>query len=171
MISLDDLPPPVFRTNSSDSSVVLSDISSPPSAGSSASHSGTASPVPSHYQLSRPKSPGSPPSLGQSELPSRRPLPRERSFSTPLEPTDAYYDVELSHLRTEALPRLRHKSHKVDTVWYEEKRSNVIEQDDISTFENWWAGKKCKILELQECVKRLADERGLAPTGMGWCAP
>jgi hypothetical protein len=103
-----------------------------------------------------------------SDKPSRS---RERSFSTPLEPQDAYYTTELSHLRTEALPRLRHAGRKVDTEWSENKRTGAISSGDINAFENWWAEKKCNILSLNEKGKHLATIHGLASTGMGWCAP
>ncbi|KAL6705168.1 hypothetical protein ACN47E_007273 [Coniothyrium glycines] len=171
IVGLDDLPPPKFRTISNASSVLQSDISSPPSAGSSNTQSGCTSPVASYFQLPQPMSPASPMSLSESDILGKRSIPRDRSFSIPQEPADAYYDTELSHLRTEALPRLRHKCHKVDTDWYEAKRSGLLGQDDVNAFENWWAEKKCKVLELGEYGKRLADERGLAPTGLGWCAP
>lgn len=115
-------------------------------------------------------SPTSPTSLGPPAV-GQRSSSRDRSFSTPLEPEDAYYDTELSHLHTEALPRLRHKCHKVDTEWNEVKRASIFSTDDANTFENYWAEQKCRVLELSDKGKRLADERGLAPTGMGWCAP
>ena len=109
-------------------------------------------------------------SLGQPELSVRRDRSRDRSFSVPLEPHDAYYATELSHLRTEALPRLRHMCHKVDTEWYGAKRTGNITTDDANTFENWWAEKKCNVLSLDEKGRRLATIRGVANTGMGWCA-
>lgn len=96
---------------------------------------------------------------------------RERSFSTPLEPSDAYFSLELSHLRTEALPRLRHLGHKVDTEWYEAKRTGQISTEDANAFENWWAEKKCAILSLSEKGKFLATAHGISANGMGWTAP
>lgn len=109
--------------------------------------------------------PGSPISLPTSE----RSRSRERSFSTPLKSHDAYYAAELSHLRTEALPRLRHKTYKVDSAWSEAKPH--MHADDINAFENWLAEKKCAILSLSERGKRLAKAVGIADTGLGWCAP
>jgi hypothetical protein len=97
--------------------------------------------------------------------------PRERSFSTPLEPHNAYYVTELSQLRTESLPRLRHRARTVDTAWYEAKRSNTLSPNDVKEFENWWADKKCAIENLYEKGKRLSDAVGLSPNGMGWTAP
>jgi hypothetical protein len=79
--------------------------------------------------------------------------------------------TELSHLRTEALPRLRHLARKVDFEWAEAKRSGNISADDANAFENWWAEKSCAITTLSENGKRLAEALGLMPTGMGWCAP
>jgi hypothetical protein len=96
---------------------------------------------------------------------------RERSFSTPLEPNEAYYANELSHLRTEALPRLRHLGFKVDTEWAEAKRSVEMSAKDANAFEQWWAQKTCTIVSLNEQGKRLAAVHGLGPTGRGWCAP
>lgn len=114
----------------------------------------------------------SPVSLGPLAHPlDKRSRSRERSFSTPLEPHDAYYATELSHLRTEALPRLRHLGRKVDTDWSEIKRTSTLSSGDVNAFENWWAEKKCNIQGLNEKGKRLAKALGLAATGMGWCAP
>lgn len=96
---------------------------------------------------------------------------RDRSFSTPLERHDAYYATELSHLRTEALPGLRHLARKVDIDWADAKRSGVLKPDDANAFENWWAEKTCEIMALNSISKYRADALGLAPTGMGWCAP
>ncbi|KAH7359581.1 hypothetical protein BKA66DRAFT_427113 [Pyrenochaeta sp. MPI-SDFR-AT-0127] len=172
LVNLDDLPPPKFRTISNASSVFQSDLSSPLTGGSPASQSGCASPVTSSgFSLSQTMSPASPISLGPPGFSDEHARPRDRSFSTPLEPHDAYYATELSHLRTEALPRLRHKCHKVDTEWYEAKRTASIATDDINAFETWWADKKCAVLGLNERGKRLATDFGLANTGMGWCAP
>jgi hypothetical protein len=113
--------------------------------------------------------PASPICLGGPEFSDKLNRPRERSFSTPLEPHDAYYATELSHLRTEALPRLRHKSYKVDTDFYEAK--SQMKADDIEAFEKYWVEKKVAIISLNEQGKRLAAAVGLATTGLGWCAP
>ncbi|KNG45387.1 peptidyl-prolyl cis trans isomerase [Stemphylium lycopersici] len=165
LVQLDQLPPPRFRTISNASSVFQSDSSSPLTSVSSTSQSGSASPLTSSLPVSQVMCPGSPICLGPSEL-SRS---RERSFSTPLKSHDAYYAAELSHLRTEALPRLRHKTYKVDTAWCEAKAH--INPEDVNAFENWLAEKKCAILSLNERGKRLASAVGIANTGLGWCAP
>ncbi|KAF2248455.1 hypothetical protein BU26DRAFT_334460 [Trematosphaeria pertusa] len=164
-VQMDDLPPPKMRTTSNASSVFLSDVSSPASPNSE-----SASPSLSASQVT---SPVSPICLTPSELqyPDNRARSRERSFSIPLEPHDAYYATELSHLRTEALPRLRHAARKVDTEWYEAKRSTTLSISDINDFENWWAEKKCRILHLNEQGKRLSLAIGLSSSGMGWTAP
>ncbi|KAF1961803.1 hypothetical protein CC80DRAFT_543172 [Byssothecium circinans] len=96
---------------------------------------------------------------------------RERSFIIPMEPNDAYYRTELSYLRTEALPRLRHASLKVDTEWYEAKQFHPFNPDEIKAFESWWTEKKMRIGHLNEQAKRLSGAIGLASTGMGWTAP
>ncbi|RII23852.1 hypothetical protein CUC08_Gglean012680 [Alternaria sp. MG1] len=171
LVHLDELPPPKFRTISNASSVFQSDSSSPLTTASTASQSGSASPTTPAFSGasgSQIMCPGSPICLGPPEL-SRS---RERSFSTPLRSHDAKYAAELSHLRTEALPRLRHKSYKVDTEWQEAKRAKgALSSDDINAFENFWAEKKLLILSLNERGKRLASAAGLATTGLGWCAP
>jgi hypothetical protein len=113
--------------------------------------------------------PSSPIYLSQLEISDKSNRSRERSFSTPLEPHDAYYVTELSHLRTEALPRLRHKSFQVDRDLYENKDQMSVE--DINAFETFWAEKKAMIVSLNEQGKRLANAVGLAKTGLGWCAP
>lgn len=149
----------------------MSDISSPAYTSTSMSDSGSASPVPSTFSLPQAVSTITPISLGAPELEPRRHLTRERSFSTPLEPQDAKYASELSYLRTEAIPRLRHSSHKVDTEWYEAKRTAAVADEEVQTFENWWVEKKCAILALSEKGKRLAAENGISSNGMGWTAP
>lgn len=165
LAQLDQLPSPRFRTISNASSVFQSDSSTPLTSASSTSQSGSASPVESSLPASHLLCPGSPILLGASE----RSRSRERSFSTPLKSHDAYYAAELSHLRTEALPRLRHKTYKVDSAWSEAKPQ--MHADDINAFENWLAEKKCAILSLSERGKRLAKAVGIADTGLGWCAP
>lgn len=172
LVDLDELRPQKFRTASNASSIFLSDISSPAYSATPASDSGSVSPVPSTFSLSQSASNPAPISLGPPELETkRRSLTRERSFSTPLEPQDAKYASELSYLRTEALPRLRHAGHKVDTEWYEVKRTGVITAEDAQAFEAWWAETKVHILKLSEHGKRLAEANGLTSNGMGWTAP
>ena len=109
----------------------------------------------------------------------RKRIERERSFSTPLEPQDAHYALELSQLRTESMPRLRHAAVAVDRDLAMFKKSKDLTSPenkeltsaDVNAFENWWAQKKCDIHELDEKVKRLSEEIGLTSTGMGWTAP
>lgn len=171
LVDLDELRSQKFRTASNASSVFMSDISSPAYSGTPASDSGSASPTPSTFSLSQSASNPAPISLGPPELEPKRSTTRERSFSTPLEPQDAKYASELSYLRTEALPRLRHAGHKVDTEWYEVKRTGTIAAEDVQAFESWWAETKVTILKLSEHGKRLAEANGLTSNGMGWTAP
>lgn len=171
LVQLDDFRPQKFRTASNASSVFLSDISSPTYSGTPASDSGSTSPVPSTFSLPQSASGLAPISLGPPELETKRSVTRERSFSTPLEPQDAKYATELSYLRTEAIPRLRHSAHKVDTEWYEAKRTGSVSDEDVQTFEKWWVEKKCMTLTLSEEGKRLAAANGVTPNGMGWTAP
>jgi hypothetical protein len=88
-----------------------------------------------------------------------------------MEPQDAKFASELSYLRTEALPRLRHAGHKVDTEWYEAKRTACVTPEDAQTFEIWWNETKSIILKLSETGKRLAEAHGVTSNGMGWTAP
>lgn len=88
-----------------------------------------------------------------------------------MEPSDAYYRTELSHLRTEALPRLRHVSLKVDTEWYNAKRLGKLSDEETSNFEAWWLEKKSKINQLNEQGTRLCNAIGLTSSGLGWTAP
>ncbi|KAF2624752.1 hypothetical protein BU25DRAFT_413297 [Macroventuria anomochaeta] len=171
LVELDELRPQKFRTASNASSVFLSDISSPTYSGTPASDSGSASPVPSTFSLSQSAATPAPISLGPPDLETKRSSTRERSFSTPLEPQDAKYASELSYLRTEALPRLRHTGHKVDTEWYDAKRTGSVATEDVQTFENWWGETKCTILKLSETGKKLAEANGVTSNGMGWTAP
>lgn len=171
MVHLDDVRPQKFRTTSNASSVFLSDISSPTYSGTPASDSGSVSPVPSTFSLPQSASTCAPISLGPPELETKRTSTRERSFSTPLDPQDAKYAAELSYLRTEALPRLRHSGHKVDTEWYEAKRTGAVADEDVKTFEDWWSEQKRIILKLSEKGKHLAAANGVTSNGMGWTAP
>lgn len=171
MIQLDDVRPQKYRTASNASSVFLSDISSPTYSGTPASDSGSTSPVPSTFSLPQSVTNPAPISLGPPELEAKRSSARERSFSTPLEPQDAKYAAELSYLRTEALPRLRHAGHKVDSEWYEAKRTGAVADEDIQTFEDWWSQQKRIILKLNETGKQLAAANGVTSNGMGWTAP
>jgi len=167
VVQLTDLPHPKLRTISNASSAFQSGISSPTTEISSGSQSQSecASPITSFSSQAVPVSPMS---LGSPDLFNQQSRSRERSFSTPLEPHDAYFATELSHLHTEALPRLRHMCHKVDTEWLEAKRTGSYTTDVMNDFENCWAEKKCIVLSLYEKSKRLASAHGIAPTGMGW---
>lgn len=178
---LDLLPEPRFRTISNASSVFSSDSSCATTTSSSASQSGSGSPVTTPFSSSQSRPPFSPASLGDPAKPSeKRDRSRDRSFSTPLEPNDAYYVTELSHLRTESLVHLRHLSRDVDRhlADIKGKRSIGFSGDDAEAivehandFENWWAEKTLEITSLSCKAKRLADTLGLVPTGLGWCAP
>jgi len=174
---LECLPPPRFnRAFSNASSVFTSDSSScvttASSVASSVSQSGCPSPATSSFSQPQTRPKFSPVSLGDpANAINKQSRSRDRSFSTPLEPHDAYYAIELSHLRTEALPRLRHLGRKVDFEWTDAKRSGILSTDDANAFENWWAEKTCEIMALNAMGKHRADALGLVPTGMGWCAP
>lgn len=78
-------------------------------------------------------------------------------------------------MRTEALPRLKHAGHKLDSEWREAKRTNDtnyhLSAIDIATFEKWLAEKKPKIEALYERAHQLSTGLNLSTTGMGWTAP
>ncbi|PSN74094.1 hypothetical protein BS50DRAFT_7727 [Corynespora cassiicola Philippines] len=164
LVQLDPLPSPKLRTMSTASSSFNSDLAS-----SVFSNSPVSLPSYSPMTQSQTLSPISPICL--TPVDDKRSQSRDRSFSTPLEPHDAYYATELSHLRTEALPRLRHAGHKVDMEWYDAKRTGSISPTDFGDFEIWWADKKRTIIQLSEKGKRLSLAIGLSPTGLGWTAP
>jgi hypothetical protein len=166
LVQLDDsfsifprLPPALARLDSNVSSAIFTSPSSGSVSPTSMSASQTASPI-SPICLT-PMDAKFPPAK----------TPRERSFSTPLEPQNAYYATELSQLRTESLPRLRHAARKVDTEWNEAKRAGVLTLSENAAFEAWWNDKKLTILSLNEKGRRLSEATGLAPTGLGWTAP
>lgn len=169
---LDALPPPKMRTDSNASSVSLSDINSPIFTTMSMSESGTPS-----LASSQSTNPVSPICLGPSDsLPGEKyARSREGSFLTPIEPQDQGYVLEISCLRTEALPRLKHAGHKLDSEWREAKRTNDtnyhISAIDIATFEKWWAEQKLKIDALYERAQHLSTGLNLSPNGLGWTAP
>ena len=169
-VEFEGLPSPKFDTMSDTSSVFQSDSSAHDSA-SSTSTSGCASPISPSVPLSQPLFPVSTISIGSPGLPKKSNRSRERSFSTPLESLDAYSATELSYLRTEALPNLRHQCKKVDQEWHEFLRTGTIDSDIKNSFENWWAVKKCTAQDLLSEGMRLATQRGIASTGMGWTAP
>ncbi|KAI8942224.1 hypothetical protein NX059_000307 [Plenodomus lindquistii] len=170
LVKLEDLPPRNFRTVSNASSVFQSGISSPITEGSFGSQSQSECASPATSSSCAQAVPVSPISLGPPELFNQPSRPRDHSFSTPMEPHDAYFATELSHLHTEALPRLRHKCHKVDTEWHEAKRTGNYSADVMNDFENCWAEKKCIVMNLNEKSKRLASIHDISPTGLGWTA-
>jgi hypothetical protein len=89
-----------------------------------------------------------------------------------MEPHNAKYATELSYLRTEVVPCLRHAARAVDTEWSQIRFNGVINSPDVKAeFENWWAVKKCAIMTLDEKAQRLSHAIGLGPNGMGWTAP
>ncbi|KAF2448357.1 hypothetical protein P171DRAFT_211696 [Karstenula rhodostoma CBS 690.94] len=169
---LDALPPPKMRTNSNASSVVLSDVNSPVFTTTSMSEAGTPS-----MASTLSTNPVSPICLGPSDSPPAEKCDRSRdgSFITPIEPQDQGYVLEISSLRTEALPRLKHSGHKLDSEWRDAKRTNDIAHHlsaiDIATFEKWWAEKKLKIDTLYNRGQHLSAGLNLSPKGLGWVAP
>lgn len=103
--------------------------------------------------------------------PSKPTVIRERSFSIPFEPHDAYYMTELSQLRTESLPRLRHSLRKINTNWNEAKRTSHLATDCVNEFQNWLAERECMMITLTEKITTLSNAAGLTPNGLGWTAP
>ncbi|KAF1965611.1 hypothetical protein BU23DRAFT_22421 [Bimuria novae-zelandiae CBS 107.79] len=171
---LDALPPPKLRTDSNASSVILSDVASPVFTDTTTSVSGSPS-----LASSQSTNPVSPICLGPSDVPfpaaEKVSRSRDGSFTTPIEPLDQGYVMELSGLRTEALPRLKHKGRQLDAEWREAKRVNEatrhLSNDDITAFEEWWVEKKKYISNLYDQGTRLSNELNLSPNGLGWTAP
>lgn len=91
-----------------------------------------------------------------------------RAFTIPLNPHNAYYAAELSYLRTDSLPRLRHSARRIDTEWAECKRVDRAFADSGAEFEAWWAGKKELIGSLDDKGKRLCMSVGAGVMSMGW---
>ncbi|KAF2477424.1 uncharacterized protein BDR25DRAFT_207719 [Lindgomyces ingoldianus] len=161
-----------LRTSSNASSRYDSFVSSPVYSSSSSPRSDSPARSMSGSQTSL-ASPISPVCLTPIDLDPIHPHKRhhDRSFSVPLDPQNAYYTTELSQLRTESIPRLRHAARKVDTEWYESKRLGTVTGDDVVEFEKWYAEKKATIRHLDDQCKRLSFANGVAPTGLGWTAP
>lgn len=165
---LDALPPPKMRTISNASSVILSDANSP------VFTSETESPSMASSQSTNPVSPIC---LDPSDDPPAEKCGRSRgaSFITPIDPQDQGFVLEISALRTEALPRLRHSSRKLEVEWREVKRindsANHVSASDIAAFENWFAAKNTQVRELDEKVQHLSSDLNLSPNGLGWTAP
>ena len=91
-----------------------------------------------------------------------------RAFTTPLNPHNAYYAAELSYLRTDSLPRLRHSARRVETEWAECKRADRAFADSGAEFEAWWVGKKELVGSLDDKGKRLSISMGAGVMSMGW---
>ena len=91
-----------------------------------------------------------------------------RAFTTPLNPHNAYYAAELSYLRTDSLPRLRHSARRVETEWAECKRADRAFADSGAEFEAWWVGKKELVGSLDDKGKRLSMSVGAGVMSMGW---
>ncbi|KAF2497344.1 hypothetical protein BU16DRAFT_559095 [Lophium mytilinum] len=94
----------------------------------------------------------------------------ERSYTTPMEPDMAYYTLELSHLRTESLPHLRHAIRVVDRELNESKRLVELDEDTLEQFEGWWAKKKATAIGLDQKGLALSIQRGIPTNGLGWSA-
>lgn len=169
---LDALPPPKLRTVSNASSVIYSDAASPTFTEATTSEVGSPS-----LASSQSTNPVSPICLGPSDCPPVEKVTRSRggSFTTPIEPRDQGYVTEISALRTESLPRLRHKGRQLDSEWREAKRVNEtthqLSANDIAVFEDWWAEQKTRIDRLYEQGKDLSAYLNLSPNGLGWVAP
>ncbi|KAF2785463.1 hypothetical protein K505DRAFT_330984 [Melanomma pulvis-pyrius CBS 109.77] len=172
LVQLDNSLPsmPLKLRTTSNASSMFSAVASPVFTASPISTSGSTTPPLSSSQVTSPISPICL-TPADANVPSKRDRSRDRSFSTPLEPHNAYYATELSHLRTESIPRLRHAARSVDKEWYEAKRSGAVSINDVIDFEAWWANNKSTIRTLDEKCQRLSAAVGIASTGMGWTAP
>jgi hypothetical protein len=161
------LPPPKLRTTSDASSTFYSDVPSPVFTGTP--NSGCTSPSLGGSQVTSPVSPMClSPFESQILQVQKRDRSRERSFSTPRESHDAYYAAELSHLRTEAMTRLRHTAIKVGSDLNEAKRVNALSANVAKEFEEWLFTKKNIISQLNDKCRGMSNAIGLSPSGMGW---
>jgi len=93
---------------------------------------------------------------------------RSMSLGIQLEGQERFLVPELSHLRTEILPHLRHSVRKVDVAFVEAKLAGTISTSHVEAFEPWWKSTKAKINRLDNETKTIADDINLPPTGMGW---
>ena len=165
MDQLTALTPPKLRTTSDASSTFYSEVPSP--VFTDTPNSGCTSPSLAGSLVTSPISPICL-SPFDSQMFRKRDRSGERSFSTPREPHHAYYAAELSHLRTEALTRLRHTALKVGQEWNEAQRTSSLSPDDIKDFEDWLSKKKSIISLLNDKGKRMSQAIGLSSSGMGW---
>ncbi|OCL11453.1 hypothetical protein AOQ84DRAFT_229298 [Glonium stellatum] len=93
---------------------------------------------------------------------------RRRAFTTPLDPHNSYYTAELSYLRTDSLPRLRHSARKVETTLAECRRADRALASLGAEFEAWWVGKKQLVSSLNDKGKTLGMSMGAGGMCMGW---
>jgi len=125
---------------------------------SSSSTTTTTSSSSSPMLMQSPMTPSTPITPLSLTLPSLKSPDQERRLSQhslpPPSPQHAYFTAELSYLRTDALPRLRHAARRVDTEWGECRRHSRAITKDIAgvkdVFEGWWHGKKGYVKDLDE---------------------
>jgi hypothetical protein len=143
-------------SDSTSSSLTSSMVSTPLSAP-------TVSPIPiSSFSLS--------PFFFEQALSAHHHRHHERSYTTPMSPHSAYYSRELSYLRTDTLPNLRHALRVVDRELNEAKRLAELTGADLDAFENWWAAKKALAMGLDQKGQALSLQKGIPANGFGWSA-
>ena len=141
-----------------------SGFSSPVSVSPTSSISPSPLPSPPHRTVSIPPQ-SLPPTMNTAAQTSHH---HRRAFTTPLNPHDAYCAAELSCLRTDSLPRLRHSARRVEAEWAECKRADRAFADLGAEFEAWWAEKKELVGSLDDKGKRLSMSMGVGWMSMGW---
>ncbi|KAF2836809.1 hypothetical protein M501DRAFT_987076 [Patellaria atrata CBS 101060] len=101
-----------------------------------------------------PSTPMTPPILSFRAIPTRETIVH---VLPPPTPQHSYYAAELAHLRTEALPRLRHAIIRLETEWYEQKEEidPQIGEDLVRKLREWIGTKKADAQEMHEMAKML----------------
>jgi len=87
-----------------------------------------------------------------------------------MDPHTEYYARELSHLRTDSLPCLRHAIRVVDREMSESKRLAEFDPDSLKAFEAWWTQKKGMAIGLDQKGQALSNRQGIPTNGLGWSA-
>ncbi|KAF2801333.1 uncharacterized protein BDZ99DRAFT_403574 [Mytilinidion resinicola] len=153
------------------STITISSNDSDASATSSLASSVVSTPLSTPNLFSMPVSPFS---LSPSSFEKTTSKPHQRhharSYTTPMEPDMAYYTLELSHLRTESLPCLRHAIRVVDRELNESKRLVELDEETLGEFEAWWVKKKATAIGLDQKGLALSIQRGIPTNGLGWSA-
>lgn len=118
----------------------------------------------------------SPPASSASSICSdRRSSFNDHAFTTPLSPKCSYYKAEVTGLRSESFPRLRHTARRVESeyketrrmldIWQRQSESGstagpspaaiTIVSNSLDQFGDWWAEKKMMIASVSDRMEAL----------------